>query len=103
MRGHAFPVGDHPYRNMSLISKEGRTGSSIRMRLMNSRERVIEAINHREPDMLPIDFGGMRSTGINARAYKNLKDYLGLKNGVIKLYDVFQQLAEPEMEVLDIR
>ncbi|HHY82441.1 MAG TPA: methyltransferase [Clostridiales bacterium] len=69
---------------------------------MTSRERIIEAINHREPDMLPIDFGGMRSTGINARAYKNLKDFLGIKEGNVKLYDVFQQLAEPEMEVLNL-
>ncbi len=69
---------------------------------MTSRERIIEAINHREPDVLPVDFGGMRSTGISARAYKNLKDYLGIKEGTVKLYDVFQQLAEPEMEVLNL-
>ena len=60
---------------------------------MTSRERIIEAISHREPDVLPVDFGGMRSTGISARAYKNLKDYLGIKEGTVKLYDVFQQLA----------
>ena len=69
---------------------------------MNSRERIIEAINHRNSDMLPIDFGGMRSTGISVMAYKHLKDYLGLESGAIKLYDVFQQLAEPEMEMLNI-
>ncbi|HHU79619.1 MAG TPA: methyltransferase [Clostridiales bacterium] len=69
---------------------------------MTSRERIIEAISHREPDVLPVDFGGMRSTGISARAYKNLKDYLGIKEGTVKLYDVFQQLAEPEMEVLNL-
>lgn len=69
---------------------------------MNSRERIIEAINHREPDVLPIDFGGMRSTGINVIAYKRLKEYLDLKGGAIKLYDVFQQLAEPEPELLEL-
>ena len=68
---------------------------------MNSRQRIIETINHREPDVLPIDFGGMRSTGINIKAYKNLKNYLGIKEGTIKLYDVFQQLAEPELKVVD--
>ena len=29
---------------------------------MNSRERIIAAVNHRSTDVLPIDFGAMRST-----------------------------------------
>lgn len=72
------------------------------MKEMTSRERIIEAMNHRETDELPIDFGGMRSTGISALAYNSLKKHLGIKGQPAKLYDVFQQLAEPEMEVLDI-
>lgn len=70
------------------------------MRDMTPRERIIEAVNHRETDILPIDFGGMRSTGISAIAYCNLRKYLGIKGSPIKLYDIFQQLAEPEEEVL---
>lgn len=68
---------------------------------MTSRERVIEAINHRPTDTLPIDFGGMRSTGISIRAYDKLRRHLGITEGLPKMYDVFQQLAEPEMAVLD--
>ena len=30
---------------------------------MTSRERVLAAINHREPDRLPIDIGGTEVTG----------------------------------------
>lgn len=71
------------------------------MKEMTSRERIIEALNHRESDVLPIDFGAMRSTGINAIAYNRLKEYLGFKGQPAKLYDVFQQLAEPEQEVVD--
>lgn len=71
------------------------------MKEMTSRKRIVEAINHRKTDVLPIDFGGMRSTGINAIAYNRLKKYLGIKGQPAKLYDVFQQLAEPEPEVLD--
>ena len=66
---------------------------------MTSRERVRMALRHQEADMVPIDFGGMRSTGINAIAYNRLKDYLGIK-GETKVYDIFQQLAKPEPEVL---
>lgn len=67
---------------------------------MTSRERIIAAMNHQKSDVLPIDFGGMRSTGINAMAYNHLKRYLNIEGKPAKLYDVFQQLAEPEPEVL---
>lgn len=69
---------------------------------MTSRKRVREALNHREPDMVPIDFGAMRSTGISTIAYNNLKKHLGISGDSAKMYDVFQQLAEPEREVLEI-
>jgi len=36
---------------------------------MNSRERVLCALNHREPDRVPIDLGGTRQSGIAATAY----------------------------------
>lgn len=68
---------------------------------MSSRTRIIEAINHRKTDVLPIDFGAMRSTGINAIAYNRLKDYLGYQGEPAKIYDIFQQLAEPEMVIVD--
>ena len=67
---------------------------------MTSRERIVAAINHRETDELPIDFGGMRSTGISVVAYDKLVKYLGIREEP-KLYDVFQQLAEPSLAVLD--
>ena len=68
---------------------------------MNSRERILATINHEQPDKLAIDFGGMRSTGISAIAYNKLKAHLGLPQETTKLYDIFQQLAEPEMELID--
>ena len=49
------------------------------MEQLTSRERVRISLNHQEPDRLPIDFGAMRSTGINAIAYNRLKKYLGMK------------------------
>lgn len=69
---------------------------------LTSRVRVRTALNHEEPDIVPIDFGAMRSTGINAIAYNRLKEYLGIKGGHTKVYDIFQQLAEPEEETMKI-
>ena len=67
---------------------------------MTSRERVLKAIRHEEPDRLPIDFGGMASTGIMAIAYDRLKKHLGITNGEIRVVDMGQQLAEVEPEIL---
>jgi len=68
---------------------------------VTSRERVRAAVNHQEPDRVPIDLGGMRSTNIMARAYSRLTDYLGLANSENFVYDVVQCLAQPEDEILD--
>ncbi len=69
--------------------------------MMTSRERVLAAIAHKEPDRTPIDFGSMRSTGIMAVAYHHLREYMGVAGETIRIYDVGQQLAEPEAEILE--
>ncbi len=68
---------------------------------MTSRQRVLTALRHEEPDRVPLDFGGMRSTGIMAIAYNRLKQNLGITTGRIRVYDMTQQLAEVEPEVLE--
>ena len=68
---------------------------------MTSRERVLAAIDHREPDRIPIDLGCTPSSGISAIAYGKLKRHLGMHGGHNRVYDVVQQLAQPEGEMLD--
>ena len=68
---------------------------------MRSRERIRCALNHHQPDRVPIDFGGHRSSGIAAIAYARLKKALGISSGDIYVYDMVQQLAIVEPEVLD--
>jgi len=68
---------------------------------MTSRERILAAIEHRQPDRVPVDLGATPSSGISAIAYGNLKSYLGLEGGNIRIYDVVQQLAQPEDIILD--
>jgi len=68
---------------------------------MTSRERVKIAINHKEPDRVPIDIGSMRSTGIEATAYKRLREYLNINDRPIKLYDVWQQLTWTDEDILE--
>jgi uroporphyrinogen decarboxylase len=68
---------------------------------MTSRERVMTAVSHREPDRVPVDFGGHRSSGIAASAYARLKRALGIASGDVYVYDIVQQLAIVEPPVLD--
>ncbi len=69
---------------------------------MNSRERIFKTLNHREPDRVPIDLGSTTSSGISAIAYLNLKRYLGIETGNVRVYDVIQQLAQPEDDIIDL-
>jgi uroporphyrinogen decarboxylase len=64
------------------------------------RERVRAALDHREPDRVPIDFSGHRSSGIMALAYARLRDFLGLPKRPIRVYDPVQQLAIVDEDVL---
>ncbi len=68
---------------------------------MNHRERVTSAIRHQTPDRLPVDLGGMRSTGIMAIAYQQLKQHLGMTGGEALVFDTGQQLAYVESAVRD--
>lgn len=72
------------------------------MRNMTSRERVLTALNHREPDRVPIDFSGHRSSGISAIAYNKLRKYLRLPAKPIRIYDMVQQLAIVDEDVLNL-
>jgi uroporphyrinogen decarboxylase len=68
---------------------------------MTPRERILAAIEHRQPDRVPVDLGATPSSGISAIAYGNLKRHLGICTGQTRVYDVVQQLAQPEDAVLD--
>jgi uroporphyrinogen decarboxylase len=66
---------------------------------MTPRERVLKALNHEEPDRIPIDLGGFQ-TGIHRVAYQSLIDYLEYPE-TIRLCDPVQQLAIPSERVLE--
>ncbi len=67
---------------------------------MTPRERVLSALNHREPDRIPVDLSGHRSSGIAAIAYARLREYLGLPKKPVRVYDPVQQLAVVDEDVL---
>jgi uroporphyrinogen decarboxylase len=66
---------------------------------MNHRERVMAAARHKQPDRIPVDLGGMASTGIMAAPYARLKEHLNITEGDIYIFDATQQLAVVEEPV----
>lgn len=66
---------------------------------MTSRERVLAALSHQQPDRVPIDLGG-NQTGIHKFAYQALVEHLGLDES-IDIMDAVQQLARPSEAVLE--
>ena len=66
---------------------------------MTSRARLLAALNHEEPDRVPIDLGG-NQTGIHKHAYDALLAHLGLTDN-IDIMDPIQQLARPCEAVLE--
>lgn len=58
---------------------------------MNSRERVILALNHKEPDRIPFDFGGTALTSMSSFNYNNTRTIFGLPPVTPRIMDIFQQ------------
>lgn len=68
---------------------------------MIPRERVLTALNHEEPDRIPIDLGSIRVTGIHADAYASLLSAMGRGSEEIEIVDRSQGLAGPDESVLE--
>lgn len=50
---------------------------------LTHRERVLRAVNHQEPDRVPLDFGGTYTSTICRGAYENLLRHLDLKGETV--------------------
>jgi len=68
--------------------------------MLTSRERVLCAINHEEPDRVPIFFGTSSPTSMLSTAYERFKDYLGVTHPLRLLSKTFQY-AQLDDDVMD--
>lgn len=71
--------------------------------MMTSRERVAYALNHREPDRVPIDLGGTAVTGMHASTVYGLRQRLGLDapGTPVKVIEPYQMLGEIAPDLMD--
>jgi uroporphyrinogen decarboxylase len=67
---------------------------------MTSRQRVRAALQHQEPDRLPIDFGGRHS--IHVEAHRALKKHLGLEGGEEVVRSYLTYTAEPDPRLTEM-
>ena len=58
-------------------------------------------LGHSEPDRIPFDLGSTKVTGITRNAYLNLVGHLGENVGAFEFFDVTQQLAAMQENILN--
>ncbi len=68
---------------------------------MNSKERVRAAIEHRQPDQIPVDFGSSFITGIHCSVVAKLRHHYGLAPHPVKICDPYQMLGLVEDDLMD--
>ena len=68
---------------------------------MNSRERLQRALDHREPDLVPLDLGASATTGMHVSSVYRLRQALGLDapGTPIKVVEPYQMLGEVDDEL----
>jgi hypothetical protein len=69
---------------------------------MTGRERLVAALNHRQPDRVPIDFGGTAVTGIHVSALTRLRRAVtGDAAWRVKVIEPYQMLGDVDPVLRD--
>ncbi|MCK5417343.1 MAG: hypothetical protein KAI93_02530 [Desulfobacterales bacterium] len=67
-----------------------------------SKERVLKAIKHEEPDRIPIDLGGTDISTIMVGPYIRLSNYFGIDTHPICVADPFQQVSIVDEKIMNL-
>lgn len=60
---------------------------------MTSRERLAAALDHRQPDRIPVDFNGTAVTGMHVKCVIGLRRHYGLEERLVKVHEPYQMLG----------
>lgn len=69
--------------------------------MMTSRERLQAAIEHRQPDRVPVDLGATGQTGMSASTMYRLRKALGLEERSIEISETLQMLGKVDQDLMD--
>jgi uroporphyrinogen decarboxylase len=67
---------------------------------MTHRQRVVAALNHQEPDRVPVDLSQAAGDGINIIAYQNVRKLLGMDARMATVANRMSQSAHVDEDVL---
>ncbi|MGA2587907.1 MAG: uroporphyrinogen decarboxylase family protein [Candidatus Aminicenantales bacterium] len=60
---------------------------------MTGKERVLRTLDHKEPDRIPVDFGGTAVTGMHAAVVIALRKHYDLAKRPVKVHEPYQMLG----------
>lgn len=69
---------------------------------MNSKQRFQKALNHQQPDKIPIDLGSNAVTGVHVRIVEQLRKHYGLEVHPVKAIEPYQMLGEIEEDLQEV-
>ena len=69
---------------------------------MTSRERVLQALDHRAPDRVPVEFGATPTTGMHVTCVADLRDHYGLEKRPVKVHEPYQMLGWLDEDLQDV-
>ena len=61
--------------------------------VLTPRDRVRTALDHRQPDRIPVDFGGTPVTGVHVSVVTALREHFGLDRRPVKVHEPYQMLG----------
>jgi hypothetical protein len=71
--------------------------------MSSSRQRVLETLDHKEPDRVPLDLGGSLLTGMHVSSVYRLRQALHLEppGTPVKVIDPYQMLGEIQFDLVE--
>jgi hypothetical protein len=73
----------------------------IQVENKKSHERLAATLSHKQPDSIPIDFGGTNVTGMHVSCVAALRDYYGLEKRLVRVLETAQMLGQMDEDLLD--
>jgi len=68
---------------------------------MNSRDLLLQTLNHKEPKRIVFDLGSTAVTGIHVLALENLRNYYDLEKRPVKVIEPYQMLGLVEDDLME--
>ncbi|HOK95194.1 MAG TPA: hypothetical protein PKW71_03620, partial [Anaerohalosphaeraceae bacterium] len=84
--------------DIEVVARSDKT-----VRHCTSRQRLIDTLNHRQPDRLCVDFGAGGQTGMGAGAvYRLRRALIGQSDYRVKIIEPFQMLGEIDQQLRNV-